>query len=230
MAAELDGARIGATPYPFDAEDRFGRAGYEHQLDALSAQDGGQFRDLDVEADHDDATDAAEGPEADAVAADEGGFPWGEVQFVLMTESDAVPDRRPVAELAVRAEERHGAEHDALVGLRQTRSEPRPEVGPEELRDPAELVFTWDERLEAHPEEFRQHHEIGAVIPGFAHLRADPISKGVRRGRGDADVEGQQGEGQAVHVFVQKVSVLEDSCSSPTSFQGKTACSSGRRR
>ena len=152
------------------------------------------------------------------------------MKFVLMAESDAIPDRRTVAELAVRAEERHGAEHDALVGLRQTRSEPRPEVGPEKLRDAAELVFAGDERLEAHPEEFRQHHEIRAVIPGFADLRADPISEGVRRGRRDADVEGQQGERQAVHVFVQKVRVLGDSCSSPTSFQGKTACSSGRRR
>jgi hypothetical protein len=66
-AAELDGARVGATPYPFDAENRLGRAGDEHQLDALSAQDGGQFRDLDVQADHDDATHAAERPEADAV-------------------------------------------------------------------------------------------------------------------------------------------------------------------
>ena len=196
MAAELDGARIGATPYPFDAHQSLGRAGHEHQFDPLSAQDGGQFRDLDVEADHDDATDAAEGPEADAVAADESGFPWGEVQFVLMTESDAVPDRRTVAELAVRAEERHRTEYEALVGLRQARSKRRPKVGPEEPCDAAELVFTWDERLEAHPEEFRQHHEIGAVIPGFAHLRADPISKGVRGGRGDADVEGQQGEEQ----------------------------------
>ena len=79
MAAEFDGARIGATPYPFDAEDRLGRAGHEHEFDALSAQDGGQFGDFDVEADHDDATDAAEGPEADAVAADEGGFPRREM-------------------------------------------------------------------------------------------------------------------------------------------------------
>ena len=77
------------------------------------------------------------------------------MKFVLMAESDAIPDRRTVAELAVRAKERHGAEHDALVGLRQTRTEPRPEVGPEELRDAAEFIFTRDERLEAHPEEFR---------------------------------------------------------------------------
>ena len=73
-------------------------------------------------------------------------------------------------------------------------------------------------------------YRMSPVVPGLAHLRADAIGEGIRRGRGDADVEGQQGEGQAVHVFVQKVRVLGDSCSSPTSFQGKTACSSGRRR
>ena len=54
----------------------------------------------------------------DTVAADEGGFPWREVQFVLMPKGDAVPDRRAIAKQSVRAEERYGAEHHALVGLR----------------------------------------------------------------------------------------------------------------
>ena len=147
-----------------------------------------------------------------------------------MTKGAAIPDRRAVTQQSVRAEKGHGAKHDSLVDLRQARGEPRPEVRPEESRHAAELIFIRHEWFESHPEELWEHDEVRAIVPSFAHLRVDTVSEGIGRGRGDADIEGQQGEGQAVHVFVQKVRVLGDSCSSPTSFQGKTACSSGRRR
>jgi len=96
-----------------------------------------------------------------------------------MPKGEAVPDRRTVAKLPVQAEERHSTKHHALVGLRQARGEPGPEVRPEESRHAAEFVFLRHERLEAHPEELREHDEVRAIVPRLAHLRADAVSKGV---------------------------------------------------
>ena len=230
VAAEFDRTCVGAAAHALNPEQGLRRARHEHEFDALTTQKRSELRNLDVEANDDDAAHAAKRPETDTVAADKGGFPWREVQFVLMTEGEAIPDRRAVAKQSVRAEERHGAKYDSFVSLRQTRGEPGPEVRPEESCHAAELIFLRHERLKAHPEKFREHDEIRTIVPRFAHLRADTVSEGIGRGRGDADIEGQQGEGQAVHVLVQKVRVFGDSCSSPTSFQEKTACSSGRRR
>jgi hypothetical protein len=60
VTAEFDRAGVSATSDSLDAEYGLSRAGYEHEFDALSAQERSEFRDFDVEADDDDAAHAAE--------------------------------------------------------------------------------------------------------------------------------------------------------------------------
>jgi hypothetical protein len=230
VAAEFDGAGGGAAVDTLGAEFGLGGTGAEDEVNALSAEEDGEFGDFDVEADDDGDGEALEGEEVDGGAGGEVFFPGGEVEFVLVEEIAGAEDGGAVvAEVGGGVVEGAGAEDDGLVGASEGAGEEGEFVFPEEGGEGVERgVGLWEKGFECHPGELGKEDEVGAGVPGGGDFVDDGLGASARGGGARSDVPGEEFECQGVgHDLSQKVRVLGDSVGSWISFQVKVAWSSG---
>jgi hypothetical protein len=200
VAAEFDGACGGAAVDTLGAEFGFGGAGAEDEVDALSAEEDGEFGDFDVEADDDGDGEAVEGEEVDSGAGGEGFFPGGEVEFVLVEEIAGSEDGGAVvAEVGGGVEEGASAEDDGFVRAGEGSGEEGEFVFPEEGGEGVERgVGLWEEGFECHPGELGEEDEVGAGVPGGGDFVDDGLGASAWGGGAWGDVPGEEFEGEGV--------------------------------